>query len=45
MKLLGVTLDYRLGFDPYASNLWKKAATQLNVLLEDTPVKGFLQGH
>ena len=32
MKLLGVTLDYRLDFDPHISNLFKKAATQLNVL-------------
>ena len=31
-KLLGVTLDYRLDFDPHISNLCKKAATQLNVL-------------
>ena len=32
MKLLGVTLDYKLDFDPHISNLFKKAATQLNVL-------------
>ena len=32
MKLLSVTLDYRLDFDPHISNLCKKAATQLNVL-------------
>ena len=32
VKLLGVTLDYRLGFDPHISNICKKAATQLNVL-------------
>ena len=32
MKLLGVTLDYRLDFDPHISNLCKKAAIQLNVL-------------
>ena len=32
VKLLGVTLDYRLDFDPHISNLCKKAATQLNVL-------------
>ena len=32
MKHLGVTLDYRLDFDPHISNLCKKAATQLNVL-------------
>ena len=32
MKLLGVTLDYRLDFDPHISNLCKIAATQLNVL-------------
>ena len=32
VKFLGVTLDYRLDFDPHISNLCKKAATQLNVL-------------
>ena len=32
VKLLGVTLDYRLDFDPHISNICKKAATQLNVL-------------
>ena len=32
VKLLGVTLDYRLDFDPHISILCKKAATQLNVL-------------
>ena len=32
VKLLGVTLDYKLDFDPHISNLCKKAATQLNVL-------------
>ena len=32
MKLLGVTLDYKLDFDPHISNLCKKSATQLNVL-------------
>ena len=32
LKLLGVTLDYRLDFDPHISNICKKAATQLNVL-------------
>ena len=31
VKLLGVTLDYRLDFDPHISNICKKAATQLNV--------------
>ena len=32
VKLLGVTLDYRLDFDPHISNICKKAAAQLNVL-------------
>ena len=32
VKLLGVTLDYRLDFDPLISNLCKTAATQSNVL-------------
>ena len=32
VKLLGVTLDYKLDFDPHISNICKKAATQLNVL-------------
>ena len=32
VKLLGVTLDYKLDFDPHISNLCKKAAAQLNVL-------------
>ena len=32
VELLGVTLDYKLDFDPHISNLCKKAATQLNVL-------------
>ena len=32
VKLLGVTLDYRLDFDPHISILCKKAATQLKVL-------------
>ena len=32
VKLLGITLDYRLDFDPHISNICKKAATQLNVL-------------
>ena len=32
VKNLGVTLDYRLDFDPHISNICKKAAAQLNVL-------------
>ena len=32
VKLLGVSLGYKLDFDPHISNLCKKAATQLNVL-------------
>ena len=32
VKLLGVTLGYRLDFNRHISNLCKKAATQLNFL-------------
>ena len=32
VKLLGVTLDYKLNVDPHMSNLCQKAAAQLNVL-------------
>ena len=32
IKLLGVTFDCKLGFDPHISNICKKAATQLVVL-------------
>ena len=32
VKLLGVTLDYRLDFDPHISNICKNAAIQLNAL-------------
>ena len=32
VELLGVTLDYKLDFDPHISNLCKKSATQLNVV-------------
>ena len=32
VKLLGVTLDNRLDFDPHISNICKKATTQINVL-------------
>ena len=32
VKVLGVTLDYKLDFHPHIPNLCKKAATQLNVL-------------
>ena len=32
VELLGVTLDYKLDFNPHILNLCKKAATQLNVL-------------
>ena len=35
---LGVTLDYKLDFDPHISNIFKKAVTQLNVL---TRLKSF----
>ena len=32
VKLLGVTLDYKLDFDPHISNICKRAATQVNAL-------------
>ena len=32
VTLLGVTIEYRLDFDPHISNICKKAATQLNIL-------------
>ena len=32
MKLLGVTIDYRMNFDKHISNLCKKAAGQINLL-------------
>ena len=41
VKLLGVTLDYKLDFDPHISNLCKKAATQLNVLKRLKALIGF----
>ena len=41
MKLLGVTLDYRLDFDPHISNLCKKTAKQLNVLKRLNTIFGF----
>ena len=33
VKLLGVTFDYMLNFDKHSSNICKKAARQINVLL------------
>ena len=33
VKLLGVAIDYLLNFDLYVSNICKKAARQINVLL------------
>ena len=33
VKLLGVTVDYLLNFDLHISNMCKKAAKQINVLL------------
>ena len=32
VKLLGVTLDYKLNFDPHISHICEKGAAQLNVL-------------
>ena len=40
VKLLGVTLDYNLDFDPHISNICKKGATQLNILKIDETVMG-----
>ena len=33
MKLLGVTIDFMLNFDTHVSNICRKAARQINVLL------------
>ena len=41
VKLLRVTLDYKLNFDLYISNLSKKAAAQLNVLKRHKSYIGF----
>ena len=41
VKILGVTLDYILDFDPHGSNMCKKAATQLNVLQRLKSFSGF----
>ena len=43
VKLLGVTLDYKLNFDPHISNLCKKAAAQLNVLKRLNSFIGFAE--
>ena len=43
VKLLGVTLDYKLNFDPHISNLCKKAAAQLNVLKRLKSFIGFVE--
>ena len=43
VKLLGVTLDYKLKFDPHISNLCKKAAAQLNVLKRLKSFIGFAE--
>ena len=43
VKLLGVTLDYKLNFDPHISNLCKKAAAQLNVLKRLKSFIGFTE--
>ena len=45
VKLLGVTLDCRLDFDPHILNLCKKAATQLNVLKRLKVFIGFKEKH
>ena len=41
VKLLGVTLDYQLDFDPHISNICKKAAIQLNVVQILKSIIGF----
>ncbi len=41
VKLLVVTLDYKLNFDPHISNLCNKAASQLKVLKRLRPFIGF----
>ena len=43
VKLPGVTLDYKLNFDPYISNICKKAASQLNVLKRLKSFIGFAE--
>ena len=43
VKLLGVTLDYKLNFDPHISNICKKAASQLNVLKRLKSFIGFAE--
>ena len=43
VKLLGVTLDYKLNFDPHISNICKKAAAQLNVLKRLKSFIGFAE--
>ena len=43
IKLLGVTLNYKLNFDPHISNICKKAASQLNVLKRLKSFIGFAE--
>ena len=43
VKLLGVTLDYKLNFDQHISNICKKAASQLNVLKRLKSFIGFAE--
>ena len=43
VKVLGVTLDYKLNFDPHISNICKKAASQLNVLKRLKSFIGFAE--
>ena len=43
VKLLGVTLDFKLNFDPHISNICKKAAAQLNVLKRLKSFIGFAE--
>ena len=43
VKLLGVTLDYKLNFDQHISNLCRKAAAHLNVLKRLRSFIGFAE--
>ena len=43
VKVLGVTLDFKLNFDPHISNICKKAVSQLNVLKRLKSFIGFAE--
>jgi hypothetical protein len=42
VKLLGVTIDFKLNFNTHISNICKKAARQLNVLAENQLIRELL---